>query len=333
MTAASTTAMSNLFTQGPRATLRRLWAFNWPLTLSALLYIALIPVYIVAAILDPRIITGMPAFVKPLKFILSSAIYLSTFLWLLTLVQGRRRWVSIVAFITSLGFLVENVIITIQAIRGTISHYNLATPLDATLFSLMGGFVTLIATMNLVLGIWLLFQRLPDRTLAWGIRLGLIICAVGIWSAFLMTTIPTPAQQAQMAAGSAPTAFGAHSVGVEDGGPGLPFLGWSTEGGDLRVAHFVGLHAMQVLPLLGFLLIRPAARRRWSSSQRTALVIIGGVAYLAWTLLLIWQALRGQSVIAPDGLTWLAYALLIAISGGAAFLALRRRPTPAPVTA
>ena len=83
-------------------------------------------------------------------------------------VTSRRRWVSIVAFITSLGFLVENVIITIQAIRGTISHYNLATPLDATLFSLMGGFVTLIATMNLVLGIWLLFQRLPDRTLAWG---------------------------------------------------------------------------------------------------------------------------------------------------------------------
>lgn len=333
MTAASTTAMSNLFTQGPRATLRRLWAFNWPLTLSALLYIALIPVYIVAAILDPRIITGMPAFVKPLKFILSSAIYLTTFLWLLTLVQGRRRWVSIVAFITSLGFLVENVIITAQAIRGTMSHYNLATPLDATLFSLMGGFVTLIALMNLMLGIWLLFQRLPDRTLAWGIRLGLLIAAVGIWSAFLMTIIPTPAQQALMDVGHAPTTFGAHSVGVEDGGPGLPFLGWSTAGGDLRAPHFVGMHAMQALPLLGFLLTHPAARRRWQSGQRTALVIIGGAAYLGWTLLLIWQALRGQSVIAPDGLTWLAYALLIGISGSAAFLTLRRRPIPAPVTA
>jgi hypothetical protein len=323
--------MSYLFTQSPRATLRRLWAFNWPLTLSALLYIALIPVYIVAAILDPRIITGMPAFVKPLKFILSSAIYLTTFLWLLTLVQGRRRWVSIVAWVTSVGFLVENVIITAQAIRGTMSHYNLATPLDATLFSLMGGFVTLIALMNLILGAWLLFQRLPDRTLAWGIRLGLLIAAVGIWSAFLMTTLPSPAQQAQMAAGQAPTAFGAHSVGVEDGGPGLPFLGWSTEGGDLRVAHFVGMHAMQALPLLGFLLTRPAARRRWHERQRTALLLIGGVTYLGWTLLLIWQALRGQSVIAPDAQTWLAYALLIGLSGAAALLALRRRPAPFPV--
>jgi hypothetical protein len=89
-----------------RGLISRLWAFNRPLALSILLYLVLIPIYTVAAIADPRLITGVPAFVKPLKFVLSVAIYTATFLWLLTLVQGRRRWVQIAANVTSIGLFV-----------------------------------------------------------------------------------------------------------------------------------------------------------------------------------------------------------------------------------
>jgi hypothetical protein len=98
----------------------------------------------------------------------------------------------------------------------------------------------------------------------------------------------------------APASYGAHSVGVDDGGPGLPFVGWSTVAGDLRVGHFVGLHGLQVLPVFALLLISGRLFRRNTPAQHQQLVQLVGIAYTAGTSLLIWQAWRGQSVISPD---------------------------------
>lgn len=223
------------------------------------------------------------------------------------------------------GFLVEIIIITLQAIRGTTSHFNATTAFDGILFTTMGILIVLIALMNLLLGIWLLFQRMPEPVSAWGVRLGVLVSFIGMLVAFLMTSGPTPTQLAQMEAGQAPTAIGAHSVGVEDGGPGLPFVGWSTEGGDLRAPHFVGLHAMQILPLLAFALTRSPIRRRLQQGKRTALVMVGGLGYLALVMLLTWQAWRGQPVLAPDALTLGAYAALIGILALATLIILSSR--------
>ena len=131
---------------------------------------------------------------------------------------------------------------------------------------------------------------------------------------YLMSSGPTPEQAAALQRGEQVSAIGAHSVGVDDGGPGLPLLGWSTEGGDLRIGHFVGLHGMQLIPLLGWLLARPRARRRFSMGQRTALVWIGGLTYIATVVLLTWQAQQGQSVIAPDTTTVTAAILVYTLA-------------------
>ena len=305
---------------------RVLWAANRPLAVTVLASAALIIAAAIGLLADPRTITGAPAWMKPLKFAISSAVYAATLAWMLTFVHGRPRVKAIAGGAVAVAFLVELALIVVQVARGTTSHFNVSTPLDSALFGTMGFMIVLVWVMNGVVAVLLLRQgdRGLEPGLAWSLRLGLLLAAVGMGVAFLMTSVPTPVQAEALAAGQAPGSFGAHSVGVEDGGPGLPLLGWSTVGGDLRVPHFVGLHGLQVLPLLAL------ALRRWprlGAAQRRGLVWVAALGYLGLTALTTWQALRGQSVIAPDVLTLAAGAALAAATlGAAAWIIVRGQP-------
>ncbi|MBO0780247.1 MAG: hypothetical protein J2P37_15590 [Ktedonobacteraceae bacterium] len=279
------------------------------LTLVGIANVLVLLAALVGIIVDHRIITGMPAWVKPAKFAISISIYSFTLLWLLSFIKGHRRLVSLVANATAVIMVVEMVIIVGQVIRGTTSHFNNSTPLDRMLFLIMAGFISLAFVMGIVAAILLLLQRQPDRAFAWSLRLGMVITLVGMAVAFLMTTGPTPAQLKVLRDGGHPSAIGAHSVGVPDGGPGLPFVGWSTEGGDLRIPHFVGLHALQVLPLFWWLFLRRSRLLR--DGHRVALVWTISVGYLGVVGLLTWQALRAQPLIAPDAYTLNAFVILI----------------------
>jgi hypothetical protein len=287
------------------------FAMNGPLAFTALASVGLLVVAVIGLLTDPRIITGVPGWIKPLKFAVSIGVYCLTLAWLLSFVQGHRRLVALIGHATALGLTIELVVIALQVIRGTTSHFNLSTPLDEFLWQLMGLAIIPVWLTSLLTALLLIFQRLPDSAFAWSLRLGVLVSFVGMGVAFLMVSQRTPAQQAALQMGNPTTTAGAHSVGVEDGGPGLPFLGWSTAGGDLRVPHFVGLHALQVLPLVGFLISRFGAGKL-SARRRLALVWTVGLGYLGIVLLLTWQALRGQSVIAPDAATLAAFGGLAA---------------------
>ena len=294
--------------------LRKAMTFNRLLTTTVVVNLLLIPIVLIAMFVDPKTITGVNGWIKPLKFVISIVAYGVTFGWLLTYIEGRQRWVQLAANITGLALLVEISLIMMQVLRGVPSHFNVTTAFDGAVFSIMGAFIMMLALMNLLTVIFLLFQRLPDRIFAWGLRLGLLISLAGMFTGFLMTTGPTPAQSAALAAGESVSAIGAHSVGVADGGPGLPLLGWSTTGGDLRVAHFFGLHGLQVLPLLGWLLTRRRAQQRLTEGQRYALLWTAGISYLGLVGLLTWQALRGQPLLMLDATTAWAYSGLIGYS-------------------
>lgn len=287
---------------------RAAFAANMPLLIVGVGSLLLLLAAIVGLLVDPRVITGVPAWLKPAKFAVSIAIYSFTLLWFLAQVRGHARLVRLVSYGTALGFVVEVVAIVGQVVRGRTSHFNTATALDAFIFARMRDAIVLVFLLSCLAAILLLRQRLPDPALAAALRGGLGLALVGMAVAVLMT-VPTPLTATAFVAGQS----GAHSVGVADGGPGLPLVGWSTVGGDLRVAHFVGLHALQLFPLLAWMLNRPRFAALGAGGQ-LALVRVAGWDYLGVILLLTWQALRGQSVIAPDALTLtVAIGLLLAV--------------------
>ncbi len=305
-----------LRTADPNMTLlQRAWRTNRPLTILGVAMILVFLATLAGVLLDHRIITGAPAWLKPAKFAVSVSVYCFTFVWLLGFVESRQRLARFAANMTVVSFIVEMTVILTQAARGTTSHFNLTAPLNSFLWLTMGAFIVVVWMMNLLLAIVLTFERIPNRPFAWSLRLGLLVSLVGMAAAFLMVR-PTPNQMTAMAAGRGPHIVGAHSVGVADGGPGLPVVGWSTAGGDLRVAHFVGIHAMQVLPFFGWYIARRrSVFARFKEVHRLALISTIGFTYLGLVLLLVWQALRGQSVIHPDVQTLTVGLVLLALAG------------------
>jgi hypothetical protein len=294
----------------PAQLFRAAWAINRPLTLFWLAMVVTLLASLIGLVVDPRSANAAPGWIKPTKFALSFIIYTATFLWMLSFVQGRRRVVAAIATLTALLSTLEMGILVTQVVRGTYSHFNVSTPLDQRLFSIMGIAVALLWSMSFVLGVLLLFQRLPNPAIAWGIRLGVLTALIGMAVGILMLG-PKGDQLARNAAGAQPALIGAHTVGAPDGGPGLPFVGWSTTNGDLRIPHFIGMHGMQVIPLIAFLLLQFAPS--WLQMRHhVALVVTSALGYLGLTGLLTWQALRGHPLIAPDALTLTAFAALVA---------------------
>ncbi|MBB6118524.1 hypothetical protein [Nocardiopsis algeriensis] len=316
-------------------TVREVIAWHRPLTLTALLCLSLLPVCAAGLILDGRLVAGDPAWLKPTKFALSVAVYNLTLAWLLSLLTRLRRtgwWLgALIAAMTT----AEVLLITFQSVRGQASHFNYATPLDTAVYGLMAVMITIAWTANLGVGAILLVQRLGERSTTWAIRLGTAIGLGGMALAFLMAR-PTEEQAVVLEGGGVADVIGAHTVGVPDGGPGLPLLGWSTVAGDLRVAHFVGLHGLQVMILLALALVLLAARhpRISPDAVRLRLVLVAGTAYAGLTALTAWQALRGQPVVRPDALTLAAAGLLLAATAAGLWWALRtERPGGLPPTA
>jgi hypothetical protein len=264
---------------------------------------------------DPRILTGVPIWLKPFKFAISLSLYAITLAWMLTLLPRRSRIAEWAATVIVAAAGVEILVIVTQAVRGTTSHYNETSAFNSALWQSMGTSIMFLFAAHFVIALVVLRQRLADRASTYAIRLGLGLALLGMLAAVPMVMPPG-------------TNFGqAHTVGLPDGGPGLPLVGWSTVGGDLRIGHFVGLHGLQALPLLALLLHRFFAARL-TVATRARLLLVAGTAYAILVVMLTWQALRAQPLLQPDALTLTAWsALALATATAATVVVLRgRRP-------
>ncbi|HVE83269.1 MAG TPA: hypothetical protein VND93_10500 [Myxococcales bacterium] len=301
---------------------RKLWKRSPSLAASAFAHVAALAVFAVLLVVDQRVVNGQLAWVKPMKFAASGAIYTATMAWVLGHVDGRRRAKQVVGWVTGGVLVIEFVLIALQAARGVPSHFNVGTRFDQVVFAIMGSLVGVAWLTGWVVPVLLQRQRFADPALGSALRMGVVVSMLGAATGGLMTQ-PTRAQVATIQRGERPQRVGAHSVGVPDGGAGLPGVGWSTQGGDLRVAHFAGLHALQLLPLAGLLIRRRAARRGLDGMAQRRLVRIAGGAYLGLIGVLVVQALRAEPLVAPSAFTLSLLAGLAALTAVAWAIASR----------
>lgn len=266
-----------------------------PLVVFGGLMVVLIPIALVGLLVDDRTVVNSPIWLKPLKFAVSLAIYSFTLAWLLTYLKKFQRVGWWAGTVLAVAGALEMVVIVGQVLRGRRSHFNFETPLDTALFSIMGSTIVVLWVTHAIVAVLLWRTKIENEALSWSIRLGLVISFLGLGVGFLMTQ-PKPGQA--LDGGT----LGAHTVGAPDGGAYMALTGWSTEHGDLRVGHFVGMHALQVLPVVIALLGQRAS---------TKLAWVSSASFLGIFLLVTWQALRGQSLVQPDGTTLLALAGIV----------------------
>ena len=261
-------------------------AINWLRELSArqsaltgagvLLVVAMLPMGF-AFLLDTRLFNGIDVWIKPLKFALAVAIYMFTLAFFASWVDEKvrtARWFCALAWATASAGTLEVFYIALQASRDEASHFNYTDNLHMALYGLMGIGATLMISFSAILGI--LIARNSKLDVAPAIKDSVVL---GLTLAFVLTLIPAGTM----------SAMGSHWIGgVHSDAGGMALTGWSRDGGDLRVAHLFGTHAMHFIPAFGVvsaLVLGP--EKRWPVWLFTV-VFCGFVAFL------FFQALAGQ---------------------------------------
>lgn len=255
---------------------------------------------------DSRELLGVPIWEKPLKFLLSSAIYTATFSWLYGHAERAKRLAWWMGNAIAILLLIELAIIIGMAAAGTTSHFNVSSPFHIAMWSVMATAISMVWGATFILGASLWNSSLMARELRLAVRWALGLGLAGMGIAFTMT----PPQPQQITPDNWAGIAGAHTVGAADGGPGLPFFGWSTVAGDLRVSHFLGLHALQVLPLLALL----ATALISTYALRVAIVTGTSVGYAMLISFTYVQALLGVSVLSFSSLIGLFAAVITSLS-------------------
>ncbi len=236
---------------------------------------------------------------KPILFGFSFGITNLSLAWVMTFLPKVRVRAWLLMGALGLASLVEVFLITMQKWRGVPSHFNAETPFDAAVFGWMGQMVGVVALVIVILTIWSLFSLNASPSMTWAVRVGLVLLVFG--QAFGVLIIVN---------GLAPeTTYEAASI--------------FGAAGQLKVPHSVAIHALQVLPFLGWLL----AFTNWPETRRTRLVIMAAAGYIGLAGVSVLQTFAGVAVIDLNLLTGSLFVISVTGIGsayGAALLALQQ---------
>ncbi len=282
--------MTSISTQPPRSVFStissltllrsRLQSGSRPLYLVGTAMLLMAAITLVLALIDARLFQGVSTWAKPLKFQLSTGVYLLTLAFFMAWLPDSKRQTPLARYVVWSAIaagIFEVIYITGQGAQGLGSHYNRASDFYAAMYTLMGVGAVILTTASLALAV--LIARCPayelPRVLKHAVVLGLVLT-------FVLGTGFGSYLGAQRAG---------HWVGgaLTDAG-GLPLFNWSRTGGDLRVAHFFGIHAMHFIPAV----VALAVAARLPGAKQVAGVWFLAVAFTALTVLTFVQAARGQ---------------------------------------
>jgi len=240
--------------------------------------------FLLGGLLDERTFNGVTVWHKPFKFALSLSVFFATLGWFAPLLEdqffattkGRLlTWVPLACAILELFY------IALRASQSEASHFNESTRLNAIMYSLMGFGAILMVLSAGWMGVKVL--RLHGTSDPWILAVGLgLIATLVLGGGFGMYLGNN----------------GSHWVGGNptDAG-GLPLFNWSRNGGDLRVAHFFGMHAMQILPLFGALVLWLKKRQGFANRVASLLVVVTTIVFSAFTTSTFVQAVGGRPLL------------------------------------
>lgn len=213
-------------------------------------------------------VNNVSAWYKPFKFAFSTFLFAWAMAWYCYYLPNFNITVFNWSVVILLGF--EIFYIALQASKGQLSHYNISTPIYSALYSLMALAATAVTLYTAYIGILFFrygFPNLPNHYL-WAIRFGIIIFVLFSFEGFAMGSRLN------------------HSVGALNDNSNWFIVGWSKTVGDLRISHFIGMHALQVLPILSYYILK-----------NTKLTLGLSVVYGLLALLTLIQALQGRPLI------------------------------------
>jgi hypothetical protein len=238
---------------------------NETLFYYGLLCLALSVIFIILTKYTNTQVYNINAWYKPFKFAFSTFLFAWAMAWYCFYLPNFNIKIFNWSVIILLGF--EIFYIAFQASKGQLSHYNLSTPIYSALYSMMALVATLVTLYTAYVGLLFFTNSFPElpKYYVWAIRLGIIIFVLFSFEGFAMGSKLN------------------HSVGGLNDNSNLFIIGWSKTVGDLRVSHFIGMHALQILPILSFYVLK---NTKWTF----VLSIIYGLLALH-TLI---QALQGR---------------------------------------
>lgn len=218
-------------------------------------------------------VLGINSMIKPIKFTISFWVYSWTLAYLLFYLNDQKR-VRNFSILSVIVMTYENLVIVIQAFRGKLSHFNQTELIGTILYNFMGLLIVIVTIATLIIAIRFIRQKTYaiNPTFALSIKIGLIFFVIFSFMGGYMSAINS------------------HNVGGQIGEAGLPLLNWSTIFGDLRVAHFFGLHSLQLIPLFGYFI----SKNQNNETKTKRLIWLFSILYFAFVCFTLWQALKGM---------------------------------------